>query len=209
MKAILLIIIYICLFPVTILGQEHSLSKEMETFLNVCLKLREGIEKRNVNTLNECISAFNELELAEFDRFKSVDNSGEVPIEGHLLFRPDYVDSLLIYDMNLAAIRIDAPTLLRAAPFDCKLTHRALAPHSKGVYSTKGSGERELLVVAENGGRINLFVSDETNHIQIEDTAPNGKEAAWVSWKMNRFGTYTITIKNTSDKAISFVIVAN
>lgn len=209
MKAFISIIVCICFFPIAIHGQEYKLSKEMETFRNICLKLREGMEKKDVNLLNDCISAYNELDLADFDRFKSVDASNEIPIKGHLLFTPDYVDSLLLYDMNLAAINVDAPTMLRAAPYDCKLTHRALAPYSKGVYSTKGSGERELLVVVENGGTVNLSVNDETNHIQVEDITPQGKESAWVCWKMERFGTYIITIENTSDQAVSFVIVAN
>ena len=126
----------------------------------------------------------------------------------HLLYRPEFIDSLIVYDISFANNYIEKPLLLRAS-YDCKLVHRALAPHSKGTYSSKGSGKRELLVVAENGGTVNLYVNDEKNGIHVSDTSPQGKAAAWVCWEMDSFGIYTITVENTSDKEISFVITSN
>ena len=134
--------------------------------------------------------------------------NNEVGLNKHLLYRPEFIDSLIVYDISFANNYIEKPLLLRAS-YDCKLVHRALAPHSKGTYSSKGSGKRELLVVAENGGTVNLYVNDEKNGIHVSDTSPQGKAAAWVCWEMDSFGIYTITVENTSDKEISFVITSN
>lgn len=146
----------------------------MATYRNFCLKVREGVELKNVQTLKECIAEWtgdintiiyqnDTVRITDFDRFSVTDGSNEVGLNKHLLYRPEFIDSLIVYDISFANNYIEKPLLLRAS-YDCKLVHRALAPHSKGTYSSKGSGKRELLVVAENGGIVNLYVNDEKRH---------------------------------------------
>ena len=199
MKRALISMLYLLTFLTTCFSQTATLSKKMATYRNFCLKVREGVELKNQNDT---------VRITDFDRFSVTDGSNEVGLNKHLLYRPEFIDSLIVYDISFANNYIEKPLLLRAS-YDCKLVHRALAPHSKGTYSSKGSGKRELLVVAENGGTVNLYVNDEKNGIHVSDTSPQGKAAAWVCWEMDSFGIYTITVENTSDKEISFVITSN
>ena len=219
MKRALISMLYLLTFLTTCFSQTATLSKKMATYRNFCLKVREGVELKNVQTLKECIAEWtgdintiiyqnDTVRITDFDRFSVTDGSNEVGLNKHLLYRPEFIDSLIVYDIGFANNYIEKPLLLRAS-YDCKLVHRALAPHSKGTYSSKGSGKRELLVVAENGGIVNLYVNDEKNGIHVSDTSPQGKAAAWVCWEMDSFGIYTITVENTSDKEISFVITSN
>lgn len=219
MKKILMSIVFLHFFAGISFAQESALSKEMTTYRNFCLKVREGVEKKDVQILKDCIAEWmgesntiifqnDTIQILDFDRFSIIDGSAEADLKGHLLYRPEFVDSLIVYDISLANNYIEKPLSLRG-PYDCKLIHRALTPHSKAIYSSKGSNKRELLVVAENGGTVNLYVSDEKNGINVSDASPTGKAAAWVCWKMDRFGSYTITVENTSDKTISFVIASN
>lgn len=218
-KISLMSILFLHIFAGISVAQESVLSKQMAIYRDFCLKVREGVELKDVQILKECIAEWNgdastvtfqgqTVQLTDFDRFYVMDDSDETTLEGHLLYRPEFVDSLIVYDINLANHYIEKPLTMRTS-YDCKFVHRALAPRGKGVYSSKGSGNRELLVVAENGGAVNLYVSDERNNIQRSDASSQGKTAAWVCWEMDRFGTYTITIENISDKEISFVIVSN
>lgn len=149
----------------------------------------------NVQTLKECIAEWtgdintiiyqnDTVRITDFDRFSVTDGSNEVGLNKHLLYRPEFIDSLIVYDISFANNYIEKPLLLRAS-YDCKLVHRALAPHSKGTYSSKGSGKRELLVVAENGGIVNLYVNDEKTasmyqiHL-LKEKPPLGSAGRWI-----------------------------
>lgn len=219
MKKLLMSILFLHFFVGISFAQESVLSKKMTTYRDFCLKVREGVEKKDVQILKECIAEWmgknntiifqnDTIQILDYDRFYTIDGSAEADLKGHLQYYPEFVDSLIVYDISLANNYIERPLSLRGS-YDCKLIHRALTPHSKAVYSSKGSGKRELLVVAENGGTVNLYVSDEKNGIKVSDASPTGKAAAWVCWNMDRFGSYIITVENTSDKTISFVIASN
>lgn len=190
----------------------------MELFKEYCLRVREGVENRNVDMLIDCILQYDaekeeftykdvKINLQPFDRFCARDTAAQVPMGNHLHFDPAYVDTLVA--TNMQPVALAEAILLRADAYDCKLTHRAIKAHGKCVYYSKGSGNRELFVVAENGGRINLVVRDEKNGQVMQDVSAEGKPSAQVVWKMPRLGTYTIEVENTSDKEISVIIVSN
>ena len=141
MKRALISMLYLLTFLTTCFSQTATLSKKMATYRNFCLKVREGVELKNVQTLKECIAEWtgdintiiyqnDTVRITDFDRFSVTDGSNEVGLNKHLLYRPEFIDSLIVYDISFANNYIEKPLLLRAS-YDCKLVHRALAPHSK------------------------------------------------------------------------------
>lgn len=189
-------------------AQRPALSKELADFRDASLKLRESVARKDAEGVNAAVSAYAGLRLTSFDRFKVVDGSQEVPLEGHLVFTPEFADSLLINDLDLAATTIDEAHQLRDF-YDCKLVNRAIAPGGKVVYETRGAGRQELLVIAEEGGMLNLYVDGGPDGVKVQDASATGKPVAWVVWKMARLGAYTITIENKSPRAVSFVLAGN
>ena len=204
-------------------AQEARLSPKMELFKEYCLKVREGIGNQDISALENCLKEFNQkvyqttggnfvyngqtIALARYDRFYSVDTLASVPMGSHLKFDPAYVDTLLATDLQ--PVELDGPTLLRSDGYDCMYIHRAIAAKGKCIYKSKGSGSKELFVVAENGGTVNLTVKDAKNKVEVKDASSAGKPSAEVTWSMPRFGDYSSEVENTSDKDISVIIVTN
>jgi hypothetical protein len=210
----LFVIAWLCLAGMTCFAQVGTLDSDMNRFRNICMKVREAMATRNADMLGNYADSLNGdvkggISIADFDRFTVVDGSKEVSLKGHLQFKSEFLDSLVVFGCDLTAIPADAPTVLRAAPFTCKMINRALAAHGRGVYSTKGSGCRELVAVAENGGHLNFYVNDKKNGKQYKVATPKGSASAWICWTMDSFGEYEITVENTGDKPISFVIASN
>ena len=204
-------------------AQEARLSPKMELFKEYCLKVREGIGNQDISALENCLKEFNQkvyqttggnfvyngqtIALTKYDRFYKVDTLASVPMGNHLKFDPAYVDTLLATDLQPVAL--EEPTLLRSDGYDCMYIHQAIAAKGKCVYQAKGSGAKELFVVAENGGTINLVVKNPKNKVEVKDASSAGKPSAEVTWIMPRFSDYSIEVENTSDKDISVIIVTN
>ena len=220
-----LCICILCLYCMDELwAQTSTLSPKMALFKEYCLKVRNGVEQQDITALEDCLKEFNQQEyqqtagnftykgqtiaLAPYDRFNVVDSaSASRPLGSHLRFDPAYVDTLLATDLQ--PIELDTPPLLRSDSYDCKYTHQVIAAKSKCMYNSKGSGAKELFVVAENGGAVNLTVRNKKNNVEVKDESPQGKPAAEVTWNMPRFSQYDIEIENKSDKDISVIIVSN
>lgn len=209
--------------PACMWAQTTKLSPKMELFKEYCLKVREGIGSQDIATLEDCLKEFNQktynatggnfvyngqtIALTKYDRFYKVDTLASVPMGNHLKFDPAYVDTLLATDLQPVAL--EEPTLLRSDGYDCMYIHQAIAAKGKCVYQAKGSGAKELFVVAENGGTINLVVKNPKNKVEVKDASSAGKPSAEVTWSMPRFSDYSIEVENTSDKDISVIIVTN
>lgn len=209
--------------PACMWAQTTKLSPKMELFKEYCLKVREGIGSQDIATLEDCLKEFNQktynatggnfvyngqtIALTKYDRFYKVDTLASVPMGNHLKFDPAYVDTLLATDLQPVAL--EEPTLLRSDGYDCMYIHQAIAAKGKCVYQAKGSGAKELFVVAENGGTINLVVKNPKNKVEVKDASSAGKPSAEVTWIMPRFSDYSIEVENTSDKDISVIIVTN
>ena len=167
--------------PACMWAQTTKLSPKMELFKEYCLKVREGIGSQDIATLEDCLKEFNQkaynatggnfvyngqtIALTKYDRFYKVDTLASVPMGNHLKFDPAYVDTLLATDLQPVAL--EEPTLLRSDGYDCMYIHQAIAAKGKCVYQAKGSGAKELFVVAENGGTINLVVKNPKNKVEV------------------------------------------
>ncbi|WP_251967460.1 hypothetical protein NEE14_014980 [Parabacteroides sp. AD58] len=224
MRRIICLLFCLCNLSVWLGAQTAPLSAKMELFKDYCLRIRYGVASKNLDELVDCLKEYNAEEynssgglfvykgekigLTAFDRFSLLKDlsPGDIPLGQHLQFEPSYVDTLV--SMDLQPVELEEASLLRSE-FDCRYTQRAIAAHSKCTYCTKGSGPKELFVVAEADGMINLTVNDVRNNQVLKDVSSGGKPSAQVCWEMKNFGEYTIEVVNLSDKDISVIIVGN
>ena len=68
MKRALISMLYLLTFLTTCFSQTATLSKKMATYRDFCLKVREGVELKNVQTLKECIAAVSYTHLDVYKR---------------------------------------------------------------------------------------------------------------------------------------------
>lgn len=96
MKRALISMLYLLTFLTTCFSQTATLSKKMATYRNFCLKVREGVELKNVQTLKECIAEWtgdintiiyqnDTVRITDFDRFSVTDGSNEVGLNKHTI----------------------------------------------------------------------------------------------------------------------------
>ena len=205
-------------------AQQGTLSPKMALFKEYCMNVRNGMEGKDTDVLQNCLKGFSRQEylqtggdftykgqtiaLAPYDNFTASDSASYgKPLGNHLRFDPFYVDTLLA--SGLQPVEVETPALLRSDNYDCKYIHRVITAKGKCKYKSKGSGNKELFVVAENGGAVNLTVRDPKNKVEVKDKSPKGKPSAQAIWKMPRFSQYDVEIENKSNKDISVIIVSN
>lgn len=228
MKTKIRLCIYCCLSAfvctTTALGQDRKgLSPKMELFKEYCLNVRQGVETRDIGLLEDCLKDFNleryyadgdfvykgeEIAITTDGRLTRVDSLSTAPVAygNHLKFDPAYVDTLVATDLQPVAF--NPPTALRST-YDCMVSHQVIPAGGRSVFASKGSGKKEMFVVAENGGAVNLTVSNPKNQVKVSDGSPTGKPAPQVIWQMPRFSDYTVEVENKSDRDISVIIVVN
>ena len=177
--------------PACMWAQTTKLSPKMELFKEYCLKVREGIGSQDIATLEDCLKEFNQ---------KAYNATG-----GNFVYNGQTI-ALTKYDRFY---KVDTLASVPMGNHFCMYIHQAIAAKGKCVYQAKGSGAKELFVVAENGGTINLVVKNPKNKVEVKDASSAGKPSAEVTWSMPRFSDYSIEVENTSDKDISVIIVTN
>ena len=213
------------LYPNMMLAQDSTrLSSKMEMFKEYCRRVANGFEQRNVDELIDCISQWMMPKNGKEECFvyrdtllrcKPMDIEDEdfdsvIMPEGHLLFMPAYIDTLIINDFE-SINTFSVVSLCRGENYDCMYAIRALAAHDKASYIVYDCAKiTELFVIPEFGGMINLYVEDKENSHSYSDTAPDGKMYAQLKWDIPILsGKITVTVENVSNKEISFILVRN
>ena len=211
----------------TAYAQDSGLSPKMELFKEYCIRIRNGIETRNADELLDCISEYEpgkyadglfsykgtEIRLASFERMTKISGStNDTVLDRHYSFEPKDIDRILVAEFM--PINLYEAPLLRVTPHDCQFTQRIIAPDETAKYSSRGSGPKEMFIVAESGGFINLTVKtvkagDNAAETVVADTATGGKLCVEAVWNMERFGEYIIEIENCTDREINVIIVHN
>ena len=211
---------------------QAELSPKTAAFKEYCIRVSLAAAQCNLEQLKDCISGWkltdttgkkkekfvykNEtIVYKPMGDFSTVDTTDEISRNGHLGFIPPAVDDWIT--KNCTVLELDEMDLLRDFSLDCEYVVRALKPHGKAIYSTRGAGNVELFAIPENGGKLNLYVhtieknfrKEIVNEGDYEDASPEGREYAQLIWRMSRNGEIKITVENTSDKAVSFILVKN
>lgn len=234
MKRIILSIFILCVGVISVFAQEdNELSPKMLALKKYCIRTANAAGTGNKDELIQCIDGW---EPAEYDDNGNITKpekfvydglpimysrfghlllrdtvQQEVSIGRHFEFVPAKVDSIITNDYE-PVLLADA-AMLRFGEKDCEYAVRALQPHGKALYETRGTGEIEMFVVAEYEGLINFsihsveknFKGDITGETRLSDNS--GKQSAQLMWTMSRSGTIYFSVENLTDKEISFIVV--
>lgn len=208
----------------------------MVAFKEYCIRVSLGAAACDVDQLTECIKGWNPPKKARkdstevklvyknqkiifntFGYFNTIDTTDEVSTNGHFMFLPAAVDTFIATQCEV--LDLAEESLVRGPTVNCEYVVRALKPHGKATYYTRGTRQMEMFVVTETkgGGKIKFYVhateknfkGDILNEIDLEDAPDGGREYAQLVWNMNRNGDVFFTVENTSDNAISFIVVRN
>jgi hypothetical protein len=221
--------------PFKIMAQDEEdgeLSSITSAFMDYCVRAANATADCDVETLAACIENWEpgeydsegntlkaevltyddeEITYINFGKLDCIDCSSESIVGMHFGFMPQAVDSWITNQCEPTLVA-DAHTLRAGEePIELEYEVRALKPKSKAVYSTVGTGDIEMFVVAEKGGSVKLSIhSIETDRNgNVKDTSltdDSGGQSAQLTWSMYRNGTIEITVENTSNKEISFII---
>lgn len=184
----------------------------MGKFLNACLAANKGTTQKDANLTQKAIDALTSLNMASFSesRLVPVDGSDLLPLDGHLVYDAHYLDSLIVCQFETGVVKLNPAMLLRGDDMpDICYANKAIKPHGKVTFQCKGSGAKEIVVVAEHDADISLKVDDEKNGVHASGSQDHGAGTTCAQWKMPRFSTFLVTLENHTDEAVSFVVAIN
>lgn len=189
-----------------------TLSDAMGKFLDACLVANEGTARKDADMTQKAIDTLTSLNMASLSesRLSPVDGSDLLPLDGHLVYDAHYLDSLIVCQFEAGVVKVNPAMLLRGDDMpDICYANKAIKPHGKATFLCKGSGAKEVVVVAERNADISLKVDDEKNGIHVSGSQSHGMGTACAQWKMPRFSTFSVTVENKTDAAVSFVVAIN
>lgn len=204
MKKILLLLFIVCASPM----YAQTAAELIQKTEKACLKVRDAVAARSADNVMAGMEMLSEIKLSKLE-LNPVDINNAVPLEGHLIYKIDFLDSLLLKNLDMGLVKIENPSFMRDPLPILKGAHRAVAAGKSVTYSFFSQGEQHLLVVPECGGKVNLYVDDKNNGRKLADKADNGKDCCKLDWTVERAGELLITIENRSNKDLSFIIVSN
>lgn len=184
----------------------------MGKFLNACLTANKGTAQKDADLTQTAIDALTRLNMASLSesRLVPVDGSDLLPLDGHLVYDAHYLDSLIVCQFETGVVKLNPAMLLRGDDMpDICYANKAIKPHGKVTFLCKGSGAKEIVVVAEHDADISLKVDDEKNGVHASGSQDHGTGTACAVWKMPRFSTFLVTLENNTDEAVSFVVAIN
>lgn len=170
-----------------------ALSETMGKFLDACLTANQGMARKDADMTQKAIDALTSLNMASLSesRLAPVDGSDMLPLDGHLVYDAHYLDSLIVCQFETGVVKVNPAMLLRGDDMpDICYANKVLRPHGKVTFQCKGSGTKELVVVAEGNAEVSMMVDDEKNDIHIAGAKSHGVGTAYARWKMPRFSTF-------------------
>lgn len=174
----------------------------------VCLSLRKAVAERSADRVMQGIERIGEIAFSSLD-LRPVDTADEVSLRGHLQYNVEYLDSLLLYNLDMGLVSIEDAAFMRAQPGALLCSHHAVAAGGSVTYSMSSAGMQSLLVVTEPGGMVNLYVDDTANGRKLSDAAQAGKETCRIDWNVEKKSVLNITVENKSPRDVSFIIISN
>ena len=173
-----------------------------------CMMIRNAVTARSAGDVMAGMEMISEIPFSELV-LSSVETKNAVPMSGHLQYNVEYLDELLLKNLDMGLIKVEDAYKMRTIGAPLKCTHRAVAAGGSVTYSMMAQGEQSLLVVPECGGKINLYVDDKGSGRKLADKADGGKDCCSLNWTIERAGELLITVENKSNKDLSFIIVSN
>lgn len=175
---------------------------------DACLFVREAVAERSADKVMQAMERISEIPFRQLT-LTPVDAEGAAPLRGHLQFNAAYLDSLLLHDLDMGLIQVEGAFAMRGGSDALRCAHHAVEAGRSLTFTMQAAGMQRLLVVAESGGLVNLYVDDEANGRKLRDATDEGKEACRLDWRLAKAGTLCFTVENKSDHAVSFIVVSN
>ncbi len=198
----------------------ENLNETMARFYEGCLYLRAGIEKNSLTRLDKAATLLDEsknnpdrIVLQNIDLKYNNMAADTISMQGHTYFCGDYARYMygqrdVVYVDHSHALRSFGNTVAQVS--ECYVGQDAVTARGEVAYDMVMGGTCKIFVVAEPGGTLSLSVKDEGNGKTYEGTSYEDGGVAYVEWEQSGESTSAVmTIVNTSDKDISFVIASN
>lgn len=189
----------------------------MTEFKTLCLATREAIADLNRQGVIDCrnkIDAFYSKEDFSVEDLSGLEpaDSGQADLprsECKTIFDVEYLDSLLIHDLDLAETQADEHNMNRGGSGEALyLTYKAIPAKATMSYTFSGCCLMNLVVVAAQRKDINLTLSYEGQSYQIASDDAVGVKAR--AWNLPDDATpVTLTIENPNRIAVTCVIATN
>lgn len=216
-KAILLLLAFAA-FGTAFAQEEADDDSPLQAYLDFCLYQREAMLKKSADQLRECIEEstqsdfrFNDIPIRLEDISDEILDVDAPPVRRpKMLYTPDFVDMLLMHDTDYRDAELEGPALMRdTSSSNCFYAHRVLGPKQTGTYRFKCLGNTRLICVPSPDGLVSVSVASEsgvTEPFKLDDTATDETPYTDMAWEMDEEGTVLVTVRNTSEKEVSFVL---
>ncbi len=208
------------LFHLGAAAQTTKLSDKMAAYRDFCLLVNQGFREASNDVLmqsiqdctdEEFIFKGEDLLIQPNDQLSDVDAPSSEG-KSYIHYQPEYVDSVLMLDLVSDPSKynfLDQAHTERGDFYDCTYAYRALPAHGKGTYAITTSGQTEVMIVAMLKGKVRMTLHDEANNMTTEQGGSEGQECVWHNWNMQNSGRVTITVENTTDQPLAFMIATN
>lgn len=196
------------LFVVPALSPAQATDDLFDRAESACLFVREAVAERSADKVMQAMERISEIPFRQLT-LTPVDAEGAAPLRGHLQFNAAYLDSLLLHDLDMGLIQVEGAFAMRGGSDALRCAHHAVEAGHSLTFAMQAAGMQRLLVVAESGGLVNLYVDDKANGRKLRDAAHGGKAACRLDWTLGKPGTLRLTVENKSDRAVSFIVVSN
>lgn len=175
---------------------------------DACLAVRTAVAEHSSDKVMLAMERISEIPFRQLT-LTPVDTEGAAPLRGHLQFNAAYLDSLLLHDLDMGLIQMEGAFKMRGGSDALRCAHHAVESGHSLTFAMQAAGMQRLLVVAESGGLVNLYVDDKANGRKLRDATDEGKEACRLDWRLAKAGTLCFTVENKSDHAVSFIVISN
>lgn len=196
----------------------------LQQFADACIQEKNAIQVENPDynqqykQLFDCLKAFNKIPMKDGSKVLHPSNTCiSEPLDGHILFIPsfvaDYMANKIPNPYSPIPPYIDNETR-RSRPGEADTisiyyTNVMLCPNAIETFNYRVSaGEQQLIVIAEDDTQLSIVITSETG--TSISTSTNVQESIVKHiWNEESSTKIQVTIKNTTNKHISFVIAVH
>lgn len=190
--------------------QAQELSEPLEKFRQNCLNERAFARSADLDGLNRCAKEFRRMDIIPLtDKVLVPHEADTLARAGHLQFSAEYVDTLIICNLERMDIKGDVHTAFRGTQGEVGISHQGIPARSRRTFTFQGYSTQEFLVIAEDDTDLRIEVlHPATGTRYVSGAATEGVQA--FSWDMGE-GTSecTLTIENPTDRDVLCVIASN
>ena len=212
-----LLISFVSLLPQVAYTQE--LTPVMEEFKSVCIQTRDAIINKDGQSLQGCradIYNFYQKDIGNLNMISTDTPQKEMPDSLlHAIFDVEYIDSLLVNDIDLSVITYVRHTSNRGEgdppKSGCFVCHKGITAGSTMKYKITGcSKNMRLVVVVAEKKDVNLTVTSkmsESGDLPVEQKVICSDGVLKHTWKMPSYSSdLVLTFENTNKNDVTCVI---